>query len=224
MHEGFTTSLILIEYLTVILSGIGLFLVAKIIYRGSNSAGQTAMFGALLIITGGLCNATSQLLGTLNNSEHDLLSELLWLLKGPGYTLVFAAVLQWSLHASHKAPKALPALMAVIVLSSAIGLDDSNPENLLSFFILLAATVVFFSGVIIVFIGHGIRKKLYFSASLLILSLCMNLVTPLLIQNLNLFANFPWLTTVINTATQLSFAAGMWLIYNAHLKDKKKPH
>jgi hypothetical protein len=223
MHEGFTTSLILIEYLTVILSGIGLLLVAKIVYRGSNSAGQTAMFGALLIIIGGLCNATSQLLGTLNNSEYDLLSELLWLLKGPGYTLVFAAVLQWSLHASHKAPKALPVLMAVIVLSSAIGLDDSNPENLLSFFILLAATVVFFSGVIIIFIGHGIREKLYFSASLLILSLCMNLVTPLLIQNLNLLANIPWLTTVINTAAQLSFAIGMWLIYNAHLKDKKKP-
>lgn len=224
MYEGFTINLILIEYLIVILSAIGLYFTARIIYQDSNSAGQTAAFGALLIIAGGLCNATAQLLSTLNNSEHHLLSELLWLLKGPGFTLVFAAALQWSLHASHKAPKALPALMAVIVLGSAIGLDDSKPENQLSFFILLAAAIMFFSAFVIIFIGHGIKKKLYLAASLLIISLCINLATLPLIQALTLFANTPWVAQVTSTAAQLSFAVGIWLIYSYHLKDKKMPH
>lgn len=224
MHESYTLTLAFIDYFIVILSGIGLLFTARTIYQRSNSAGQTAFFGSLMIVTGGICGTTSKLLISANNTDYLLLGELLWPLQGPGFTLVFAAALQWSLHASHKAPKILPILMATMVLATSLWIKDSSPENQASFLILLGATIIFFSGVIIVFIAYAIKQKLYVAASILIIGLCTNLGTQPSLSAFDLIINTPWMPYAINTAIQLFFAIGMWLIYRAGLGDKKMPH
>jgi hypothetical protein len=224
MHESYTLTLAFMDYIIVILSGIGLLFTARVIYQRSHSAGQTAFFGSLVIVTGGICGTTSKLLIAANNSDYLLLSELLWPLQGTGLTLVFAAALQWSLHASHKAPKVLPVLMATIVLATSLWTKDSSPENQASFFILLGASIVFFSGAILVFIAYGIKQKLYLAASLLVISLCTNLVMQPSILTFDFIINTPWMPYAISSATQLFFAIGMGLIYRAGLGDKKMPH
>ena len=224
MHESYTLTLAFIDYIIVILSGIGLLTTARVIYQRSHSAGQTAFFGSLMIVTGGICGTTAKLLISYNNSAYLLLGDLLWPLQGTGLTLVFAAALQWSLHASHKAPKILPILMATIVLATSLWLKDSNPEDQVSFFILLGASIIFFSGVILVFIAYGIKQKLYLAASLLVISLCANLGMQPSLLAFDLIINTPWMPYAISSATQLFFAIGMWIIYRAGLGDKKMPH
>tara|TARA_B110000977_G_C11029473_1_gene474623 strand:- start:301 stop:1014 length:714 start_codon:yes stop_codon:yes gene_type:complete len=223
MSESYTLTLAFIDYFIVILSGIGLLFAARTIYQRSNSAGQTAFFGSLMIVTGGICGTTSKLLISFNNSDYLLLGELLWPLQGTGLTLVFAAALQWSLHASHKAPKILPILMATIVLATSLWMKDSSPEDQASFFLLLGASIIFFSGVILVFIAYGIKQKLYLAASLLVISLCTNVAIQPSASAFDLIINTPLLPYAINAVTQLFFASGMWLIYNAVLNTKKMP-
>lgn len=224
MYESYTLTLAFIDYFIVILSGIGLLFAARTIYQRSHSAGQTAFFGSLMIVAGGICGTTSKLLIASNNSDYLLLGELLWPLQGPGFTLVFAAALQWSLHASHKAPKILPILMATMVLATSLWMKDSSPENQASFFVLLGASIIFFSGVIIVFIAYGIKEKLYLATSLLIIGLCTNLGMQPPVSAFDLIINTPWMPYAVNAAIQLFFAIGMWLIYREGLSDKKMPH
>ena len=224
MYESYTLTLAFIDYFIVILSGIGLLFAARTIYQRSHSAGQTAFFGSLMIVTGGICGTTSKLLISFNNGDYLLLGELLWPLQGTGLTLVFAAALQWSLHASHKAPKILPILMATIVLATSLWMKDSSPEDQASFFLLLGASIIFFSGVILVFIAYGIKQKLYLAAILLAISLCTNLSMQPSISTFDLIISTPWMPYAVNAGVQLFFAIGMWLIYRAGLSDKKMPY
>jgi hypothetical protein len=184
------------------------------------SAGQTALLGALLVIGGGLCKASWKLLIATTGKDYPVLNEILWLLIGPGFTLIFSATLQWSLHASHKAPKVLPILMAVIVFASSLWMKESNPESRVSFFILLGATVVFSSGITIAFIGNGIKQKLYLAAVLLGINLCLNIVMQGLAQGFDPSATTQWIAQSVNTGSQLFFATGIWLIYHYRLKRK----
>jgi hypothetical protein len=220
MYEGYTLGLALMDYLPVIFSGIGLFFISRIIYQDSNSAGQTALLGALLVVGGGLCKASWKLFIATSGADYPLLNEMLWLLMGPGFTLIFAATLQWSLHASHKAPKVLPILMAVIVLAASLWMKDSNPESRASFFILLGATVVFSSSITIAFIGHGVKEKLYLAAALLGLNLCLNIVMQRLAQGFDPSATAQWIAQSVNAGSQLFFAIGIWLIYRYRLRSK----
>ena len=223
MHESYTLTLAFIDYFIVALASTGLVLASKIIYQRSNSAGQTAFFGSFVIIIGAMSSTTSKLLVSFNNSDYLFLEQLLWLLQGPGFTLVFAATLQWSLHASHKAPKILPVLMATIVLATSLWIEDSAPKNQLSFFILLGATIISFSGILVVFARHGIKQKLYLASSLLIVSLGTNLLIQPSILSFDIVINTPWMPQGITAVTQLFFAIGIWLIYRADLDSKKMP-
>jgi multisubunit Na+/H+ antiporter MnhG subunit len=224
MHESYTLTLAFIDYFIVALASIGLVFASKTIYQRSHSAGQTAFFGSLIIIIGAISSPTSKLLISFSNNDYLFLEELLWLLQGAGFTLVFAASLQWSLHASHKAPKVLPVLMATIVVATSLWTESAALGNQLNFFILLGATIVFFSGTLIIFAWHGIAKKLYLATSLLIISLCTNLLIQPPILTFDLIINTSWMPQSIAAVTQLFFAIGIWLIYSAESDNKKMPH
>jgi hypothetical protein len=224
MHESYTLTLAFIDYFILAFTSIGLFFVSKTIYQRSHSAGQTSFFGSLLAIIGAISGITSKLLVSFDNSNYLFLESLLWLFQGPGFTLIFAATLQWSLHASHKAPKVLPILMATIVLAASLWMDGSLPENQLSFYILLAATVIFFSGTLIVFAGYCITQKLYLASTLLIISLSTNLVIQLSTPAFDFIVKIPFLPQGVSALTQLFFALGMWFIYKADLESQKMPH
>jgi hypothetical protein len=114
--------------------------------------------------------------------------------------------------------------MAAIVLAASLWTDGSLPENQLRFFILLAATVIFFSGTLIVFAGYGITQKLYLASTLLIISLSTNLVIQSSIPAFDLIAKVPFLPQGVSSLTQLFFALGMWFIYRADLESQKMPH
>ena len=211
-YEGYTIGLALMDYLPPLFSGIGLFFLSRIIYQGSNSAGQTAFFGMLLVVAGGACKASWKLFIALGNN-YPILDDLLFLLMGPGFVLVAVASLQWAMHASHKAPKLLPVLLGTLTLGAAYWLLENKPN------LTFIPTALFTTLLLVGFIIHSAKSKAYFACLLLVVNLGLNLSLQAIARQFSDEASLQWLAQSINAVSQLFFALGFWLLYKHHQKQ-----
>jgi hypothetical protein len=94
-YPDFPLSMALQNYMPVILSGIGLFLVARMVSAAHAAAGRLALAGAALIVVAGTLKASWKLVMALSRLDLPLLSQSLFPLIAPGFTLM-AWALFWS--------------------------------------------------------------------------------------------------------------------------------
>lgn len=84
MIEKYSLPLALENFLPVLLSAVGLFLIARMLKRKNEIVGELALTAALLIIAGNLLGAFAKLLNAANGSDTEAMSRGAFLLLAPG--------------------------------------------------------------------------------------------------------------------------------------------
>ncbi|MEH6549222.1 MAG: hypothetical protein V7711_09020 [Pseudomonadales bacterium] len=213
MYEDYTLGLALMDFVPVILSGIALIMFSKMISIRSRSAGQTALMGGLLVLGGGLCKATWKTLVVVIGQDITVLNNLLWLLMAPGFTLFFAALLQWSLHASHKAPKILPIVMSLAVFGVGYYFFRTQADSRIWFLVLLGATVLFSTGSSITLMIHSAKVKIWLAFVFLLANVVCSFTMSYLARLPEQTAALQWIEEGLNIVSQGSFLIAAIMLY-----------
>lgn len=221
--EQYTIGLALEDFVPVILSSIGMWLLTHLITQVNKEAGRLAFVGWLLISLGGLSKSSWKLIMALSNGSQDIviLDNLLFVLLGPGF--VFMA---WALWCGYRivtnksrpgiwlVPMAVTAVFLIPVIFTAF----SQPSSRTWFFILLTMTTLGNLVLGILLIGQSLFLKRPWIAVLF----GINLITIFMLSGM---ARIPdqsiplqWTEQIINTLSQGAFAFAAWQLAKVTLK------
>jgi hypothetical protein len=212
--ENYSLGLALFDYLPVLLSVFGLYLLALAIGQTQPASRLPAMMGVCLIASGGLAKASWKLWWVLTQEDVAVLGNLLFILMAPGFLLLaihcYSAQRVW-LHRSAPAAArsntiAATAIVLLALLASLRAIQGGNSW----FFILLATASLANIAISSILIrqswhcGQGATAALFALSISLIVSL----------GGLSRFsagsAPLQWLAECLNTAAHGSFALAMW--------------
>lgn len=146
----YTVFMALQDYMPVVLSSIGLFLLARMVARVDPRSGRLAYLGWLLVSLGGINKATWKLVMAATASQVNLewLDNSLFLLMGPGFLAMgFAIWYAQRLLQDKKLPffgsvYVVPGVLTAVIVGLALALGLANPASRVPFFILLGLTTV----------------------------------------------------------------------------------
>jgi len=210
----YTVSLALVDFLPVIFSAIGVFLVAQMIARFDQTSGRVAYLAATLITMGGLSKAVWKLVIAATGNDIAGLDDMLFIFLGPGFTLLSWALWNAQLVMAGKEiprniwlrPLGVIALFGIGAISARI----VQPEARYWVYILLTLTTFANLAVGILLIRQANQQKLKVAAWLF----AFNLIA---IFSLSGMARIPeqtitlqWIEEVINVFGQGAFAFAAW--------------
>lgn len=214
--ETYSVVMALQDYMPVVLSGAGLFILARMVERMDKSAGKMAYSGAGLVTLGGLCKATWKFIYALSAHQTDItaMNDVLFWFLSAGFILFSCALWygQRNTWGKHRAANIwiVPCLLIGLTWGAAaytgIQLYDPTREGRqLWFFILLMATTVanFVAGGLAIWQAR--KQNLAWVAGLFTL----NLVAVVLLQGMARLsqdsAALQWVQQIINTLAQGAF-------------------
>ena len=144
--EDYGLGLALFDFLPVLLSGIGLYLLADLLTRALPTARPVLLLGFALVIAGGLSKAIWKLTLVLTQANLVVLDAALFVLMAPGMVLLAmhtaAASGHWRGSAGVTRPGRNSLFVIVPVLAAAAALAMLRPETRSWFFVLLAASAL----------------------------------------------------------------------------------
>lgn len=211
----YTLGLALEDYVPVILSSIGMWLLSQMIAQVNKEIGQLALVGWLLISLGGLSKATWKLIMSLSNGTQDIvmLDNLLFILLGPGF--VFMTYALWCAYRivtekSRPGVWVVPVGITAVFTLPALFTAFTQPDSRIWFFILLAMTTLGNLGLGILLI----RQSLFLKRPWIAVLFGINLVTIFMLSGM---ARIPdqtiplqWTEQIVNTLSQGAFAFASW--------------
>jgi hypothetical protein len=100
------------DFLSVVLSGIGLFFIARLIARLDRNCGHLASLGFSLIALGGLSHAIGALIFALTELYSSALYHTQWILLAPGFVLTAWAI--WKTF--HSGPSGTPVWVVPVII------------------------------------------------------------------------------------------------------------
>lgn len=221
MNEEYTLSLALVDYIPVILSSIGFFLLARMIAARDTESGRLAYAGWLMISLGGLSKASWKLLMALSSGQNNvaMLDHGLVVLMAPGF-IFFTFGFWYGLRvmAGTGRPQnvwMMPAALSVIVLGAAVftGAALYDPERTgrqIWFFILLGTMTI----MNIIAGGLAIRQARRQGLMLAAALFALNLVLIILLQGMarasEQTVSLQWIEQITNIVAQGVFAYAAW--------------
>ena len=213
----YTLGLALEDYVPVIFSSIGMWLLTQMIAQVNKEAGRLALIGWLFISLGGLSKSSWKLVMALSNGTQDIviLDNLLFVLLGPGF--VFMA---WSLWCAYRMVTnqfrpgiwGVPMIITAVFIIPTIYSASTQPDSRTWFFILLTMTTLgnLVLGILL------IRQSLFLKQPWIAVLFGINLVT---IFALSGMARIPdqtiplqWTEQIVNTISQGAFAFAAWQV------------
>jgi hypothetical protein len=213
--EHYSLSLALFDYLPVLLSVAGLWLLAIAMGEAVPGARRPALLAVALVAAGGLSKATWKLTWVVSARDVGLLSDLLFILMAPGFILLACHLLQvqgYWLGGEPPANSGRATLAGIVIAVAALvgaWFSTRSSEGAWFFILLGAASLanIVVSGLLIRF-SWGLAQR--GTALLFLFSICLILA----LGNLSRFsagsAPLQWLAEVLNTLAHGSFALAMW--------------
>jgi hypothetical protein len=214
----YSLSLALVDFLPVFFSGIGFMYIIRLVSYILPMQGRIALWGSILVVTGGFFKALWKLLMALSDGEVDInwMENGLFVFMTPGYILLAWSVWQTARSVQGKrtySAWALPLGLITVIFLVSFYFFRTNPASpawervLLSMMVL--ATVV--TGALLT--AFAFRLNLYLAAGLFVVNLVgifvLNGLARLPAQPISL----QWIEEGINTVTWLAFAIGAWILY-----------
>jgi hypothetical protein len=217
ISETYTTVMALQDFMPVILSSIGLFLLARMITRMNAASGQVAFIGWLLITLGGLDKASWKLLMASSNSQTNItwLDDSLFILMGIGFLCM-----AWGLWRSQRVVSGkkrptgpawvFPLVVGGLFLTTAVLLGVLMPDKRYWFFIMLGLTTI----CNVVTSGLAIRQAHQQGLHLVGFLFAFNLVAVFVLTGLARIENrgefLEWTSQLTNTVSNAAFAFAAW--------------
>ena len=210
----YTISLALVDFIPVIFSAIGVFLIAQMIARLDHASGRVSYLAAGLITLGGLTKAVWKLVIAATGNDIAGLDDLLFVFLGPGFTLLSWALWNAQLIMANKTiprrvwlrPLAVIALFGIGALSAGV----IQPAARYWVYILLTLTTFANLAVGILLIRQAKQQNLNLAVGLFIFNL-------LAVFALSGMARVPeqtialqWVEELLNALAQGAFAFAAW--------------
>ncbi|MCO5186210.1 MAG: hypothetical protein M9965_20005 [Anaerolineae bacterium] len=212
----FTMGLALEDFVPVILSSLGLFILARMVDQFGRSAGRMAYLGWALITLGGLFKALWKLIMALSNGQTDVawmdLGLFLWM--GTGFTFMAFAV--W--HAQRimrgkKAPKN-PWLAPIIIVALngfgavVVALTMSPADRWR--FVFLGLTTIANVALAVLLIVQAYRQHQYGVMGLFVLNIVIVFALSGMARIPDQTIPLQWMEQILNTLAQGAFAVAAW--------------
>ncbi len=214
--QDYSLGLALFDYLPVLLSALGLYLLAGLLARALPTSHTVLLLGVALVIAGGLSKATWKLIWVLAQENLVVLDALLFVCMAPGMVLLAlhtaAASARWrgSEAAAHPGRNSLA--VGLPLLGAALVLAIAQPDGRAWFFLLLSASAlanIAMSGLLIR-LSWGWGQRL--TAGVFLLSILLTLSLSWLARSSAGSAPLQWLAESLNLFATGSFALAVWLL------------
>jgi hypothetical protein len=209
-------ALALLDFAPVFFLSLGLFFLAQLVDRLDPRCRRMALAGFFMVMIGALSRAISNLDLAISGETIPVLSALLFVFCGPGFTLMAAALIRGRATAlgRHAArdPWIVPTVISWLVLLGAFYLnasvegDDAWKTALLGLALAGLASTSFAAA------SLGLRRQLHMAAGLFVLSLAgvsvVIALRTLIIQNVSI----QLLGELTNVVAQAAFAFAAWRV------------
>lgn len=224
MEEIYSIPLALEDFLPVIFSGIGFFLIAKMIHKMDKGLSIMAYIGVALLISGGLSKATWKLIYAMSDAQMNiqLMDNALFFGLSTGFILMAYAL--WYAQRGYVEKKRpgnvwfFPLAVCAITVGTALYMMTTQngadgEESRVWFYILLGMTTIFN----VVTVGLAIRQAYRQKQMLAVALFSINIITVFVMQGLartgDRTETSQWVAQITNTISQLVLVYGAWLIY-----------
>lgn len=204
-----------LDLVPVLLTALGLRVVARLVAHDEPAAGRWAAVGALLVVTGGLGKAGAKVVLAAGGPELPLLAALLYPGLALGYLLLVAAVA-----GAARAPRVrvvrpwLPALVGLALLASITVAVGPGTGRLVPLAWLVTGGVA--SIVLdLVLAGRSRRAGSRAATTLLLAHLAATVVLQALARPDDQSIALQWVQELLNTATQAAFLAAVTILGGA---------
>lgn len=214
--ETFTLGLALEDFVPVILSSLGLFILARMANQFSRAAGRMAYLGWILVTLGGLFKASWKLIMALSDGQTDVvwmdLGLFLWM--GPGFTFMAFAI--WYAQRVMRGKK-LPrnpwlAPTIIIALNSfgalAVALTMSPADRWR--FVFLGLTTIANVTLAVLLIVQAARQHQYGVMVLFIFNIVIVFLLSGMARIPDQTISLQWTEQILNTLAQGAFAVAAW--------------
>lgn len=205
-----TIPLAVVDFLPVILSGLGMFFIARLITRLDRNCGRLASLGFLLVTLGGLLNAIGKLIFALTELHAPVLQHSRFMLLAPGLVLLAWAV--WKTF--HSGPGGTPVwvvpVIIIVVSCGAAAISALSKGGQRWFFILLGLATVANTVAGSLLMWQALRRGLTLLGILFVFHLVTILFQASLVYLPNQTIALQWIEQMNNTVSWAAFAYAAW--------------
>lgn len=207
----YSVPLALQDYMTVVFSALGLFLLTTLINRLDRKLGRMALVGVGLAVLGGTLKASGKLLMAVGGPDVAALHLSLFPLIAPGFTLVAWALFQARHLMRNEPPSRRPWLLPLVVIalfaagSLALGLNGGPWRVPL---ILLSTLANFALLVMLTLAAWG--RGMWLTGALFLVTLTVVLVMSQMASLPDPTIALIWVMQVSQSFAQALFAIGVW--------------
>ena len=219
--EDYGLGLALFDFLPVLLSVVGLFVLANFLATALPDARPLLLFGFALVAVGGFSKATWKLIWVLDHTNLVALDALLFICMAPGMVLLAlhtaAASARWRGGTAALDPGQGSLFISVPLLAAAIVLAVARPEGRAWLFVLLYASALANMAmcVLLIRLSWGWSQRL--TAGVFLLSMLLTLSLSWLARIAAGSLPLQWLAESINLLATGSFALAVWRLRAFHV-------
>lgn len=212
--DDYSLGLALFDCLPVLLSAIGLYLLANLLAKALPSSRALLLLAFALVVAGGVSKATWKLIWVLARENIVVLDSLLFVCMAPGMILLAfhtaSAASRWRGGAAAAHPGRNSLILIVPVLAGAAFLATSQTEGRAWFFLLLSASALanIVMTALLLHLSWGWKQRL--TAALFLVSILLTLSLSSLARIAAGSAPLQWLAESINLFATGSFALAVW--------------
>ena len=233
--ELYSVPLALEDFLPVIFSALGLYLLAGMITQMNGACKNMAYLGFVLIALGGLSKASWKLIYALSEAQTNIaiMDNALFFFLSAGFIFVAFALMYAQRNLAGKGSPdnvwLLPTVLVIITLIGAfmVNVTMNDPERegrQIWFFVLLGVTTIFNFFTLGLAINQSRKQQQWLALGLFVVNLSAIIILQGLARAVEQTESLQWIEQITNTIAQLGFAYAVWLLSKstATIRKKKK--
>ncbi len=215
---SFSLPLALVDLLPVILSGLGMFLLARLVRRLDRNCGHLASLGFLLVTLGGLGNLLWKLLLVTTELHSPMLKHSRLILLAPGFVLMAWALWKTFYSGPSGTPVWVVPVIIIVVGGGAAAISALSKGGQRWFFILLGLLTIGNATISLLLLWQAQRRGLQAVVALLLLNFGLLLLQAGTAWTLQQTVTLSWLDPGIGTLAWAAFAYAAWQLEQAMVK------
>lgn len=217
MTDEFTLPLAILDFVPVLLTGIGFIYIVRMVYAVLPAQGRTVFLGGLMVVAGGFLRALWKLLIVVSsgNLVINWMGNSLFVLLAPGFILSAWSIWQFVRSIQGKEvfnTWVVPLLLVVMTWGAAYVLASSQPDTTAWKGVLISATVLGNLIVGLLLIGFAFRQGLSKAGWLFLVNLGIVFVSNGLARAEQTIL-IHWVAESVNTISCLCYAIAAKMVY-----------
>jgi hypothetical protein len=207
----YTLPLALEDFIPVILSALGLFIIARMVGRVHSQLGQMALLGGGLAALGGLLKASWKLIIATTGNDIVWMDNSLFVFLAPGFTLMAYAL--WQLRQENAGKKAswLPPILIILAFYTLSAIMAGRGGRTWVF-VLLGLTTLANTATLLLLISLARRQSYTLAAGLFAFNLFIIFMLSGMARIDPQTIPLQWTEQIINTFSQAGFAYAAWTV------------